>query len=202
MKNRFYHYDRERCAFVEVRRNRTQYIIRAAVSVLGVLFVATALTWTLDRIFQTPQELHLMDKARILEDQIAYLDSIIVVKDSVISALVEKPSEVLNTASEIARLRAEVAQHSRILASITDLNLSDRMTVPLLTQSVDQLRREQDLVWNILQGVVVTVILMIIAALAKSLWDRKGVTSALDTASPAKRKGPLGATIVEFPEED
>ncbi len=202
MKSRYYHYDRERCAFVEVRVDRGRYIRRTVVAALGVLLLATGLTWSLDRVFKTPEEVFLIEKVTLLEEHIAYLDSVIVAKESAIAAFEEMPLGVFETSTEVDKIRAIVSQHAQILESMTDLNLADRMTVPLLTQSVNQLRREQERVWTILIGILVTALLAGASTLWRYMWGFKAGQLAIDSESSIKRQGPGGSTIVEFPRED
>lgn len=110
MKNRYYHYDRERCAFVEVRRNRSQNIARAAVAAVGVLLLATALTWTLDRVFQTPQELALLDENAALRSQLADVSGRIADVSTELEKLREHDEELYRTLFNAEGISEDVRQ--------------------------------------------------------------------------------------------
>lgn len=97
MRNRYYHYDPERCTFIEVRENRSEFIVRSVLAGLAVLVLATALTWGLDRVFQTPQELALLDENEALRSQLADVSERIAGVSTELEKLREHDEELYRT---------------------------------------------------------------------------------------------------------
>lgn len=69
-KNRYYHYDHEACAFVEVQPTRKRLYVRISAMVVGALVLAGALTWGIDAFSKTPQEMALQAENEALQEQL------------------------------------------------------------------------------------------------------------------------------------
>jgi murein DD-endopeptidase MepM/ murein hydrolase activator NlpD len=69
-KNRYYYYDDEACSFVELKSRRRR--IRLQATAVGVVTLALAmfLTWSLDQVVATPQELALKAENEALQREI------------------------------------------------------------------------------------------------------------------------------------
>lgn len=70
-KHRYYYFDDEACSFVEVKEKRVRTVTRAATFGLSALVLAFAMTWGMDRLIRTPQELALMDENEALVERLA-----------------------------------------------------------------------------------------------------------------------------------
>lgn len=69
-KNRYYYYDHESCAFVELKdRMRRLRIQVAAIASLAIV-LAIAMTWGIDHYVETPQELSLKTENSVLQAQL------------------------------------------------------------------------------------------------------------------------------------
>jgi murein DD-endopeptidase MepM/ murein hydrolase activator NlpD len=67
---RYYYFDENSCEFREVRETASGKSFRIFGILLAVVILAGALTWGLDQVFRTPQELALMEENRALQDQL------------------------------------------------------------------------------------------------------------------------------------
>ena len=74
-KHRYYYYDSETCSFVELksRRKRLQMQVAGVVSI--AVFLALGLTWGMDHLVETPQELALRAENEALQQQLADFDA-------------------------------------------------------------------------------------------------------------------------------
>ena len=68
--NKFYHFDEETCSFVEVPVSRKRHWVRLGWMALFAVLVASAITWGLDGIVKTPEELALLDENQALQRQL------------------------------------------------------------------------------------------------------------------------------------
>lgn len=69
-KNRYYYYDEETFSFVELKPNRSKVIKRSALLLLVSLVMAGFMSWGMDRMIGTPEELALMDENSALQEQL------------------------------------------------------------------------------------------------------------------------------------
>ena len=70
-KNRYYHYDHEACAFVEVQPTRTRFYAQLSGFVVGAFLLAGAMAWGIDHMTETPEELALQAENRALQQQLS-----------------------------------------------------------------------------------------------------------------------------------
>lgn len=73
-RNRYYHYDHESCSFVEVQPDRGRLVVRGAAMVVAALLLAGGMTWTLDRLFSTPEEMALQEENEVLQQQLTDIE--------------------------------------------------------------------------------------------------------------------------------
>lgn len=69
-KNRFYYYDHESCAFVELKDRPRRLRIQVAVIASLAVVLALVLTWGMDHYIETPQELALKAENSALQTQL------------------------------------------------------------------------------------------------------------------------------------
>ena len=69
-KNRYYYYDEETFSFVELKPKRSKVIQRGALLLLVALVLAGFLSWGMDRLIGTPQELALLEENSALQEQL------------------------------------------------------------------------------------------------------------------------------------
>ena len=69
-KNKYYYYDEETFSFVELKPKRSKVIQRAALLLLVSLVLAGFLSWGMDKLIGTPQELALMEENSALQSQL------------------------------------------------------------------------------------------------------------------------------------
>lgn len=69
-KNRYYHYDHEACAFVEIEPPATKTYVRASALGLGTLVLALLLAVAFDQFSETPEELALQAENEALQEQL------------------------------------------------------------------------------------------------------------------------------------
>lgn len=88
-KNRYYHYDHEACAFVEVRPARTRLYAQLSGLAVGALLLAGAMTWGIDRLTETPEELALQAENQALQEQLTRTEERIETVATQLDALAE-----------------------------------------------------------------------------------------------------------------
>ena len=69
-KNRYYFFDSDSCEFREVESTASSRGIRLVALTILVVVVASMLTWGMDHLFRTPQELALMEENKALQKQL------------------------------------------------------------------------------------------------------------------------------------
>ncbi len=74
-KHRYYYYDADACSFVELKSRRRRFQLQIA-GIVGVsLVLALLLSWGMDHLVETPQELALRAENSALQAQLAEFDS-------------------------------------------------------------------------------------------------------------------------------
>ena len=74
-KNRYYYYDHDACAFVEVGTSRTKTSLRLSIITAGMLILALGAVWLIQGRFATPYELALAAENRALQKQLSSTES-------------------------------------------------------------------------------------------------------------------------------
>ena len=72
-KNRYYYYDEETFSFVELKPKRSKVIKRSALLLLVSLVLAGFISWGMDKVIGTPQELALQEENSELQDQLRHM---------------------------------------------------------------------------------------------------------------------------------
>lgn len=72
-KNRYYYYDENTFSFVELKPKRSKVIKRSALLLLVSLVLAGFISWGLDKVIGTPQELALIDENNALQEQLTHV---------------------------------------------------------------------------------------------------------------------------------
>lgn len=70
-RNRYYYYDHETCTFVEVKPKRSKVYAQGAVLLVVALLLAGAISWGVDEMTATPQEMALQAENEALQQQLA-----------------------------------------------------------------------------------------------------------------------------------
>ncbi|NQV72743.1 M23 family metallopeptidase [bacterium] len=73
--NKFYHFDEETYSFVEVPVSRKRHWARLGWMALFAVILASGVTWGLDGIVKTPEELALLDENQALQRQLRSVNS-------------------------------------------------------------------------------------------------------------------------------
>ncbi len=72
-KNRYYYYDENTFSFVELKPKRSKVIKRSALVLLVSLVLAGFISWGMDRVIGTPQELALIEENAALQEQLSHV---------------------------------------------------------------------------------------------------------------------------------
>ncbi|MEM8488568.1 MAG: M23 family metallopeptidase [Bacteroidota bacterium] len=72
-KNRYYYYDENTFSFVELKPKRSRIIKRSALVLLVSLFLAGFISWGMDKVIGTPQELALIEENAVLQEQLTHV---------------------------------------------------------------------------------------------------------------------------------
>ncbi|MBO6574244.1 MAG: M23 family metallopeptidase [Rhodothermales bacterium] len=109
-KHRYYYYDSESCSFVELksRRKRLQMQVAGVVSV--ALLLALGLTWGMDHVVETPQELALRAENEALQQQLADFDARISAVTGQLAELSEKDQELYRSIFQADPISDDVRQ--------------------------------------------------------------------------------------------
>lgn len=109
-KHRYYYYDSESCSFVELksRRRRLQMQVAGVVSIAVLL--ALGLTWGMDHVVETPQELALRAENEALQNQLAQFDRRISSVSSELDKLSEKDQELYRSLFQADPISEDVRQ--------------------------------------------------------------------------------------------
>ncbi len=72
-KNRYYYYDENTFSFVELKPKRSRIIKRSALVLLVSLVLAGVISWGMDKVIGTPQELALIEENAVLQEQLTHV---------------------------------------------------------------------------------------------------------------------------------
>ena len=73
-RNKSYHFDEETCSFVEVPKSRKRFWLQLGAMGILVVVLASGVTWGLDGVVKTPEELALFDENQALQRQLRSVD--------------------------------------------------------------------------------------------------------------------------------
>ncbi len=72
-KNRYYYYDESTFSFVELKPKRSKVIKRSALILLVSMVLAGFISWGMDKVIGTPQELALIEENAALQEHLAHV---------------------------------------------------------------------------------------------------------------------------------
>lgn len=96
-KNRYYYYDHEACAFVEVKPRRTKLYVQAVAVMLMAFVMTGVMTWGVDEMTETPQELALKAENEALQQQLDRVGQRMQVFSSQLQQLAQSDQELYRT---------------------------------------------------------------------------------------------------------
>ncbi|MBX2818971.1 MAG: M23 family metallopeptidase [Rhodothermaceae bacterium] len=96
-KNRYYYYDEETFSFVELKPKRSKVIKKAAMLLLASVILAGAISWGMDKVIGTPQELSLLEENEALQEQLTLVKERMNDFSDQLSALAEHDQELYRT---------------------------------------------------------------------------------------------------------
>lgn len=145
-KNRYYFYDHEACAFVEVKPSRTKRYAQGSLLLALAVLVAGVLTWVVDGMTETPQELALRAENEALQQQLQRVAQRMEVYSQQLVQLAAADRELYRTLLQAEPIPEDVLQmgvggsdpyekYSRFSASTASL-------LRETSQTLDQLERQ------------------------------------------------------------
>jgi murein DD-endopeptidase MepM/ murein hydrolase activator NlpD len=109
-RNRYYFYDHETCAFVEVRPTRTRIYLQGALVLVVSFLLAGIMTWGLDVMTETPQELALKAENDALQQQIAVVGRRMQDFSTQLEKLAESDQDLYRTLFQAEPISQEIRQ--------------------------------------------------------------------------------------------
>ena len=96
-KNRYYYYDEETFSFVELKPKRSKVIKKAAMLLLASVVLAGIISWGMDKVIGTPQELSLLEENEALQEQLSLVKDRMNEFSDQLSSLAEHDQELYRT---------------------------------------------------------------------------------------------------------
>ncbi|MFT5515982.1 MAG: murein DD-endopeptidase MepM/ murein hydrolase activator NlpD [Rhodothermales bacterium] len=109
-KHRYYYYDSDSCSFVELKSRRRRLQLQVAGVVSIAVFLALGLTWGMDHIVETPQELALRAENDALQEQLATFDARMSSVSTELKQLGERDQELYRTLFQADPISDDVRQ--------------------------------------------------------------------------------------------
>lgn len=72
--NRYYYYDQETCTFLEIKTGRKKMAYQVVAVLIASIVLTIFLTWGVDELYGTPQELALENENEFLQEQLEQLE--------------------------------------------------------------------------------------------------------------------------------
>lgn len=108
--NRYYYYDPESCAFVEVKPKRTKLYVIGALSLVVTLVLAAGLTWGVDQFLGTPEEIALQTENEALQEQFELAQQRLEALAGQLDQLSEADQEIYRTLLQANQISEDVRQ--------------------------------------------------------------------------------------------
>lgn len=144
--NRYYYYDHEACTFVELKTGRKKLVVRVALLLVVTLVLAAGITWGVDEIYGTPQELALESENQALQEQIKYLEQRLEAFSQELDQLSEVDQTLYRTLLEAEPIAEDVRQAgvggSDAYAGFNRFGASTAMLLRETSRQIDQLERQ------------------------------------------------------------
>ena len=96
-KNRYYYYDEETFSFVELKPKRSKVIKKASLLLLASVVLAGVISWGMDKVIGTPQELSLLEENEALQEQLSLVKERMSEFSDQLSSLAEHDQELYRT---------------------------------------------------------------------------------------------------------
>lgn len=109
-KNRYYYYDEETFSFVELKPKRSKVIKRASLLLIVSLVMAGFMSWGLDKVIGTPQELALLEENSALQEQLSLVRERMDDFSNKLSILAESDRELYRTILQADPISEDVRQ--------------------------------------------------------------------------------------------
>ena len=109
-KNRYYYYDEETFSFVELKPKRSKVIKKAALLLIAAVVLAGFMSWGMDKVIGTPQELSLLEENEALQEQLTLVKERMVDFSNQLSELAESDQELYRTILQADPISDDVRQ--------------------------------------------------------------------------------------------
>ena len=148
-KNRYYYYDHDTCAFVEVEPSRRNVYVRSLVLGVAVLLMAGLVAWSVDELTGTPEELALRAENEALQSQLATIDDRLAVFDQRLDQLSDRDRNLYRTLLEAEPISDNVRQvgvgGSDAYEQFNRFGATAAMLLRKSSQELDRLERQMNL---------------------------------------------------------
>ncbi len=148
-KNRYYYYDEETFSFVELKTKRSRLAKQGGVLLLVALVLAGFLTWGIDRVVGTPEELALIHENAVLQEQLQKVRERMSDFSAQLNALAQSDQELYRTILQADPISEDVRQVG--VGGADAYDEFDAFTPPTRTllretaAQLDQLERQMNL---------------------------------------------------------
>jgi len=148
-KNRFYYYDHNSCTFVEVRAGKGKLYARAVSLAAAVVVMAALVSWGMDEVVGTPQELALMAENQALQQELATVDQRVEQFRAQLEQLSERDRTLYRTLLDAEPISEDVRQvgvgGSDGYDRFARFGVASSMLLRRSSQTLDQLERQLNL---------------------------------------------------------
>lgn len=145
-KNRYYYYDHEACAFVEVKPRRTKLYVQGTLILAMAFLLAGAFAWGLDEMTETPEELALKAENDALQEQLARVDERMQEFAAQIEHLAESDQELYRTLFQAEPISDDVRRvgvgGSDPYEKYSRFSASTALLLRRTSQTLDRLERQ------------------------------------------------------------
>ena len=148
-KNRYYYYDEETFSFVELRAKRSKLIKRATITFLIACIVAGVMSWAMDRMIGTPQELALIEENSALQEQLGHVQERLQEFSGELETLSRSDQDLYRTILQAEPISEDVRQvgvgGSDAYEEFQRFNPSTTKLLSETSKQLDQLERQVNL---------------------------------------------------------
>ena len=109
-KNRYYYFDHETCAFVEVKTKPTKVFVQGGIVLAAAILLASIIVWSIDEWSDTPQELALKAENEALQYQLNTVGQRMQVLSSQLEHLSTADEELYRTLFQAEPISEDVRQ--------------------------------------------------------------------------------------------
>jgi murein DD-endopeptidase MepM/ murein hydrolase activator NlpD len=109
-KNRYYYYDEQTFSFVELKPRRSKLVKQGGILFLIALVMASFLTWGIDRVIGTPEELALIHENSVLQQQLSTVRQKMSEFSAQLDALAQSDQELYRTILQADPIHEDLRQ--------------------------------------------------------------------------------------------